>query len=71
MQTSHVLFPFRRLTISKESDSQDLEVLCRVLAVREKKDTSPSKAGDGAAHNVTTAGIQLVSQLLAIDHSYR
>eukprot|EP00088_Acartia_fossae_P031239 TRINITY_DN32158_c0_g1_i5.p1 TRINITY_DN32158_c0_g1~~TRINITY_DN32158_c0_g1_i5.p1 ORF type:complete len:773 (-),score=109.80 TRINITY_DN32158_c0_g1_i5:412-2730(-) len=65
----------RRLTISKESDPQDLEVLCRLLAVRERKDSTPSKAaggqGDGDPHNVTTAGIQLVSQLLVIDHSYR
>ena len=74
----------RLLTISKDSEPQDLESLCKALALRERKDsnicdkTEDQENGGGDApkdnarkHNVTKDGIELIHLLLAVDHTNR
>ena len=71
------------LTISKDSEPQDLESLCKALAARERKESNTSDKTDedhqngdapkdnARKHNVTEDGIELIQLLLAVDHSKR
>ena len=74
---------FRCLNVSKDSEGQDLEGLCKALALRERKDsqshidkTETQEAGvldqyNCKKHNVTTEGVDLIKRLLAVDHTKR
>jgi len=64
----------RSLCVARESDPQDLDHLCKVLACRErrqKEGETPSKEQGDIKHFVTHEGIQILQDLLTIDQTYR
>lgn len=64
----------RSVCVARESDQQDLDHLCKVLACRErrqKEGESTSKEEGDIKHCVTHEGIQILKNLLTLDQTNR